>query len=195
MRHNRKFNHLSRTASHRASMLSNMAVSLIKNKRITTTVAKAKALRKYVEPLINKSKDDTTNSRRVVFSYLQDKYAVTELFKNISEKIADRPGGYTRIIKTGIRKSDASQMCFIELVDYDENMAKETAKKTRTRRSRRSGAKNAEAQTAEAAPEAAAATPEAAPAESAEAAPSEDNTVVAEAQPAAEAEEAPAETK
>lgn len=195
MRHNRKFNHLSRTASHRASMLSNMAVSLIKNKRITTTVAKAKALRKYVEPLINKSKDDTTNSRRVVFSYLQDKYAVTELFKNISEKIADRPGGYTRIIKTGIRKSDASQMCFIELVDYDENMAKETAKKTRTRRSRRSGAKSTEAQTAEAAPEAAAATPEAAPAEAAEATPSEDNTVAAEAQPAAEAEEAPAETK
>lgn len=195
MRHNRKFNHLSRTASHRSSMLANMAVSLIKHKRITTTVAKAKALRKYVEPLITKSKEDTTNSRRVVFSYLQDKYAVTELFKNISEKIADRPGGYTRIIKTGIRKSDASQMCFIEFVDYDENMAKEAVKKTRTRRSRRSGAKNTEAQAVEAAPEAAVATPEAAPAESAEAAQSEDKTIAAEAQPAAEAEEASAEAK
>ena len=135
MRHNRKFNHLGRTASHRAAMLSNMACSLIKHKRITTTVEKAKALKKYVEPLITKSKNDTTNSRRVVFSYLQDKYAVTELFKEISVKIADRPGGYTRIIKTGHRLGDNAAMCFIELVDYDENMAKETVKKaTRTRR-------------------------------------------------------------
>lgn len=140
MRHNRKFNHLSRTASHRAAMLSNMAVSLIMHKRITTTVAKAKALKKYVEPLITKSKQDTTNSRRVVFSYLKDKYAVTELFKEIAVKIADRPGGYTRIIKLGIRKDDATSMCFIELVDYDENMAKTTAKKTRTRRSKKSTA-------------------------------------------------------
>lgn len=140
MRHNRKFNHLSRTASHRAAMLSNMAVSLIMHKRITTTVAKAKALKKYVEPLITKSKQDTTNSRRVVFSYLKDKYAVTELFKEIAVKIADRPGGYTRIIKLGIRKDDATSMCFIELVDYDENMAKTTAKKTRTRRSKKSAA-------------------------------------------------------
>lgn len=140
MRHNRKFNHLSRTASHRAAMLSNMAVSLIMHKRITTTVAKAKALKKYVEPLITKSKQDTTNSRRVVFSYLQDKHAVTELFKEIAVKIADRPGGYTRIIKLGIRKDDASSMCFIELVDYDENMAKTAAKKTRTRRSKKAAA-------------------------------------------------------
>jgi len=135
MRHNRKINHLGRTASHRAAMLANMAVSLIKHKRITTTVEKAKALKKYVEPLLTKSKNDTTNSRRVVFSYLQDKYAVTELFKEISVKIADRPGGYTRIIKTGHRLGDNAAMCFIELVDYDENMAKDTVKKsTRTRR-------------------------------------------------------------
>ena len=135
MRHNKKINHLGRTASHRAAMLANMAVSLIKHKRITTTVEKAKALKKYVEPLLTKSKNDTTNSRRVVFSYLQDKYAVTELFKDISVKIADRPGGYTRIIKTGHRLGDNAAMCFIELVDYDENMAKDTVKKsTRTRR-------------------------------------------------------------
>lgn len=145
MRHNKKFNHLSRTASHRASMLSNMACSLIKHKRITTTLAKAKALKKYVEPLITKSKNDTTNSRRVVFSYLQDKYAVTELFKEISVKVGNRPGGYTRIIKTGFRASDAAAMCFIELVDYDENMAKEPKKKaTRTRRSKKSAAPAAE---------------------------------------------------
>ena len=140
MRHNKKFNHLGRTASHRSAMLSNMACSLIKHKRITTTVAKAKALKKFVEPLITKSKEDTTNSRRVVFSNLQDKIAVTELFKEISVKIADRPGGYTRIIKTGNRLGDNAEMCFIELVDYNENMAKEkVAKKaTRTRRSRKS---------------------------------------------------------
>ena len=140
MRHNKKFNHLGRTASHRAAMLSNMAVSLIMHKRITTTVAKAKALKKYVEPLITKSKQDTTNSRRVVFSYLQDKYAITELFGAIAEKVADRPGGYTRIIKTGFRPSDGADMCFIELVDYDENMAKTAKKATRTRRSRKSAA-------------------------------------------------------
>ena len=134
-------------------MLANMACSLIKHKRITTTVAKAKALKKYVEPLITKSKNDTTNSRRVVFSYLQDKYAITELFKEISVKVADRPGGYTRIIKTGHRLGDNAEMCFIELVDYNENMAKDkAAKKTRTRRSRKS------ASTAEAAPAAEAAT-------------------------------------
>ena len=142
MRHNKKFNHLGRTASHRNAMLANMACSLIKHKRITTTVAKAKALKKFVEPLITKSKNDTTNSRRVVFSNLQDKYAVTELFKEISVKIADRPGGYTRIIKTGNRLGDNAEMCFIELVDYNENMAKTaTAKKaTRTRRSKKSAA-------------------------------------------------------
>jgi large subunit ribosomal protein L17 len=139
MRHNKKFNHLGRTASHRSAMLSNMACSLIKHKRITTTVAKAKALKKFVEPLITKSKDDTTNSRRVVFSNLQDKFAVTELFKEISVKIADRPGGYTRIIKIGNRLGDNAEMCFIELVDYDDNMAKEkaTKKSTRTRRSKK----------------------------------------------------------
>ncbi len=138
MRHNKKFNHLGRTATHRNAMLANMASSLIKHKRITTTVAKAKALKKYVEPLLTKSKSDTTNSRRVVFSYLQDKYAITELFKEVSVKIADRPGGYTRIIKTGKRLGDNAEMCFIELVDYNENMAKEAGKKaTRTRRSRK----------------------------------------------------------
>ena len=141
MRHNKKFNHLGRTASHRSAMLANMACSLIKHKRITTTVAKAKALKKFIEPLITKSKDDTTNSRRVVFSNLQDKFAVTELFKEISVKVADRPGGYTRIIKTGHRLGDNAEMCFIELVDYDENMAKTAAKKaTRTRRSKKSAA-------------------------------------------------------
>ena len=155
MRHNKKFNHLGRTASHRNAMLSNMACSLIKHKRITTTVAQAKALKKFVEPLITKSKDDTTNSRRVVFSNLQDKQVVTELFKEISVKIADRPGGYTRIIKTGHRLGDNAEMCFIELVDYNENMAKEkVAKKaTRTRRSKKAtteAAAPAEAPVAEA---------------------------------------------
>ena len=150
MRHNKKFNHLGRTASHRSAMLSNMACSLIKHKRITTTVAKAKALKKFVEPLITKSKEDTTNSRRVVFSNLQDKIAVTELFKEISVKIADRPGGYTRIIKTGHRLGDNAEMCFIELVDYNENMAKEkVAKKTtRTRRSKKSAEAAPAAETA-----------------------------------------------
>ncbi len=142
MRHNKKFNHLGRTKSHRDALLSNMACSLISHKRIFTTLAKAKALRMYVEPLINRAKDDTTASRRVVFSYLQDKKAVTELFKEISTKIADRPGGYTRILKTGNRIGDNAKMCFIELVDYNENMLKEkVAKKaTRTRRSKKSAA-------------------------------------------------------
>lgn len=139
MRHNKKFNHLSRTASHRNAMLANMAISLIMHKRITTTLAKAKALKKYVEPLITRCKNDTTNSRRVVFSYLQDKTIVTELFKEVSVKVADRPGGYTRIIKTGRRLGDDAEMCFIELVDYNENMAKAPVKKaTRTRRSKKS---------------------------------------------------------
>ena len=124
MRHNKKINHLGRTNTHRNAMLSNMACSLIKHKRIFTTVAKAKALRKFVEPLITKSKEDTTHSRRVVFSNLQDKYAVTELFKEVSQKIGDRPGGYTRILKTGNRLGDNAAMCFIELVDYNENMLK-----------------------------------------------------------------------
>ena len=152
MRHNKKFNHLSRTASHRSAMLANMACSLIKHKRITTTLAKAKALKKYVEPLITKSKDDTMNSRRVVFSYLQDKVTVTELFREVRAKVLDRPGGYTRIIKTGFRPSDGSEMCFIELVDFDENMAKTKKKATRTRRSKKAAAAEApaEAEAAEA---------------------------------------------
>ena len=149
MRHNKKFNHLGRTADHRKAMLANMAISLIMHKRITTTLAKAKALKKYVEPLITRSKNDTTTSRRVVFRYLQNKYAVTELFKEISVKVGDRPGGYTRIIKLGIRKGDAAEMAFIELVDFDENMAKtpKTAAK-KTRRSRKAAPK-AEAPVAE----------------------------------------------
>ena len=138
MRHNKKFNHLGRTASHRNAMLANMAISLIMHKRITTTLAKAKELKKYVEPLVTRSKEDTTNSRRVVFSYLQDKYAVTELFKVIAPKVADRPGGYTRIIKLGIRQGDAAPIAFIELVDFDENMAKAPKAAKKTRRSRKS---------------------------------------------------------
>ena len=140
MRHNKKFNHLGRTASHRNAMLANMAISLIMHKRITTTLAKAKALKMYVEPLITRSKDDTTNSRRVVFSYLQNKFAVTELFKVIAEKVADRPGGYTRIIKLGTRQGDAAEVAFIELVDFDENMAKAPKASKKTRRGRKSAA-------------------------------------------------------
>ena len=145
MRHNKKFNHLSRTASHRASMLANMSVSLIMHKRITTTLAKAKALKKYVEPLITRSKSDTTTSRRVVFRYLQNKYAVKELFGEVAARVADRPGGYTRIIKLGSRQGDAAEIAFIELVDFDENMAKTAKTEKKTRRSRRSSKKAAEA--------------------------------------------------
>lgn len=152
MRHNRKINHLGRKSAHRKAMLSNMACSLIKHKRIFTTTAKAKALRKYVEPLITKSKRDTTHSRRLVFSKLHDKYTVTELFKDVSQKIGDRPGGYTRIIKTGHRLGDNAAMCFIELVDYNDNMKKDVAvKKTgRTRRSRKKPAASTETPAAEA---------------------------------------------
>ena len=141
MRHNNKINHLGRTYAHREAMLSNMACSLIMHKRIFTTVAKAKELRKYVEPLITKSKTDTTHSRRLAFQDLRNKYAVTELFKEVSVKIGDRPGGYTRIIKTGNRLGDNASMCFIELVDYNELMLKEKSPKkaaaTKTRRSRK----------------------------------------------------------
>ena len=145
MRHRNKINHLGRTYSHRAAMLSNMAVSLIMHKRIFTTLAKAKELRKYVEPLITKSKNDTTHSRRLVFRELHDKYAVTELFKEVAQKIGDRPGGYTRIIKTGNRLGDNAEMCFIELVDYNEWMLKAQKKAaTKTRRSRRGSGKGAE---------------------------------------------------
>ena len=141
MRHNKKFNHLGRTKSHRDALLANMTVSLIMHKRIITTLAKAKALRIYAEPLINRAKTDDTANRRVVFRYLQNKEAVTELFQNISQKIADRPGGYTRILKLGNRLGDNAKTCFIELVDYNENMlktAKDAKKATRTRRSRKS---------------------------------------------------------
>jgi len=146
MRHNKKINHLGRKTAHRKAMLANMASSLLIHKRISTTVAKAKALRMYVEPLITKSKSDTTHSRRVVFSYLQDKEAVSELFREISAKIADRPGGYTRILKTGNRLGDNAEMCIMELVDYNEAMlaAKEEAAKPKKRRSRRGGAKKTE---------------------------------------------------
>ena len=162
MRHNKKYNHLGRTADHRKAMLANMTISLIMHKRITTTVAKAKALKKYVEPLITKSKEDSTNSRRVVFSYLQNKEAIKELFGEVAQKVGDRPGGYTRIIKLGTRQGDAAQVCFIELVDFDPEMAKETKKKS-TRRSRKSAPK---AEAASAAEEAKAEAPaeEAAPA-------------------------------
>ena len=138
MRHGKKFNHLGRQTAHRKAMLANMACSLIEHKRINTTVAKAKALRVFIEPLITKSKSDTTHNRRVVFSYLRDKYAVTELFKEISVKIADRPGGYIRIIKLGNRQGDNAPMAMVELVDYNEiyNPKGNKAKKT-TRRSRR----------------------------------------------------------
>lgn len=141
MRHNKKFNHLGRKTAHRGAMLSNLATSLIMHKRIFTTVPKAKELRKFVEPIITRSKEDTTHSRREVFSLLQSKTAVTELFQTVSQKVADRPGGYTRIIKTGFRLGDNAAMCFIELVDFNENMLGDGgAKKAKTRRSRRKGA-------------------------------------------------------
>ena len=150
MRHRKKFNHLGRTASHRSAMLSNMATSLIVHKRIKTTVAKAKALKIYVEPLITRSKEDTTHSRRMVFRKLQNKEAVTELFREISPKVMDRPGGYTRILKIGNRLGDNAEMCIIELVDYNENMLKDKpAKKTKAKRSRRGGSKKATAPKAE----------------------------------------------
>ncbi len=146
MRHNNKINKLSRTSSHRKAMLSNMATSLILKKRITTTVAKAKALRTYVEPLITKGKNDTTHSRRTVFSYLKDKYAVSELFREVAVKVADRPGGYTRILKTGNRFGDNAEMCIIELVDYNTTYVKESAKPA-AKKTRR-GAKPKKAETA-----------------------------------------------
>lgn len=142
MRHNKKFNHLGRKKAHREAMLSNMATSLIMHKRIFTTLAKAKALRVYVEPMLTRAKEDTTHARRVVFAELQNKYAIKELFGPVAAKIADRPGGYTRILKTGHRLGDNAAMCFIELVDFNENMLKgEEKKATKTRRSRRSSGK------------------------------------------------------
>ena len=171
MRHGKKFNHLGRTADHRRAMLANMAISLIMHKRITTTLAKAKALKKYVEPLITRSKDDSTNSRRVVFSYLQNKEALKELFGAVAQKVGDRPGGYTRIIKLGSRQGDAADIAFIELVDFDENMLKSPKAEKKTRRSRKSTAKS-EAPVAEevkAEESAPAETPAEAPAEEAKA--------------------------
>jgi large subunit ribosomal protein L17 len=164
MRHGKKVNHLGRKSAHRQAMLSNMACSLIEHKRITTTLAKAKALRVYVEPIITKSKDDTTHARRTAFSYLKSKEAVSELFRAIAPKVADRPGGYTRIIRTGYRLGDNAEMCLIELVDFNEVYTAGEAKKT-TRRSRRGGAKKADTAAAPAAEvettEAPAETPEA----------------------------------
>ena len=196
MRHNKKVNHLGRKSAHRKAMLANMASSLLIHKRISTTLAKAKALRSYVEPLITKAKDDTTHSRRVVFSYLQDKDAVSELFREISAKIADRPGGYTRILKTGNRLGDNAEMCIMELVDYNEAMlaAKEDAAKGKKRRSRRGGAKKADEV---AAPVKAKATEKAAPVAKEEVKVVEDAEIVEEVveTPVAEAEETTEETK
>lgn len=152
MRHNKNYNHLGRQAGHRKALMSNMASSLILHKRIETTVAKAKAVRRYIEPLVTKSKEDTTHSRRVVFSYLKQKEAVTELFRTIAPKIADRPGGYTRILRTGFRLGDAAEMCIIEFVDFNEAYttgvvpsAAAAEAKPKTRRSRRSTAKKTDA--------------------------------------------------
>ena len=152
MRHNKKFNHLSRKKAHRDSLLANMTISLIMHKRIFTTLAKAKALRMYAEPLINRAKEDSTPNRRLVFAELQNKEAVTELFREIAQKIANRPGGYTRILKTGNRLGDNAKTCFIELVDYNENMLndKPAKKAGRTRRSRKSNKPAAEAPAPEA---------------------------------------------
>jgi large subunit ribosomal protein L17 len=147
MRHNKKFNHLSRKKAHRDALLSNQTISLILHKRITTTLAKAKALRVFAEPIINRAKKDDMANRRLVFSYLQNKEAVKELFGVVAEKIADRPGGYTRILKTGFRQGDGAEMCFIELVDFNENMLKAATEKKATRkRTRRSSKKAAAAE-------------------------------------------------
>lgn len=144
MRHNKNFNHLGRKKGHRESLLANLAISLIKAKRINTTLPKAKALRSFVEPLITCSKEDTTASRRLVFSYLQSNEAIKELFGEISQKVANRPGGYTRIIKTGFRLGDAAETCFIELVDYNEAMSKDKAPKATKSKTRRSSKKKTE---------------------------------------------------
>ena len=150
MRHNKSFNHLGRKSGHRKAMLANMASSLIFHKRINTTVAKAKALQVYIEPLITKSKDDSSHSRRIVFSHLKNKEAVTELFRTIAPKITDRPGGYTRVLKTGFRQGDGADMALIELVDFNEVALASDPKKAKktTRRSRRGGGKKADAQAA-----------------------------------------------
>ena len=144
MRHNKKFNHLGRKSAHREALLSNMAVSLIEYKKISTTLAKAKELRKFIEPLVTKAKTDSTQSRREVFRNLQNKQAVTTLFGEISQRVGDRPGGYTRILKTGFRLGDAAQMCFIEFVDYNENLLKDKSAGKKKARTRRGGKKAAE---------------------------------------------------
>ena len=149
MRHNKAINHLGRKSGHRKALLANMATSLILHKRIETTVAKAKALKGYVEPLITKCKEDTTHSRRVVFSYLKNKEAVTELFRTVAPKIADRPGGYTRVLKTGFRQGDGADMALIELVDFNEAALASTAKKAAKKTTRRSSKKAVEAPAAE----------------------------------------------
>ena len=195
MRHGKKFNHLSRKSAHRKAMLSNMACSLIEHKRISTTVAKAKALKKYVEPLVNRSKDDSTHSRRVCFRYLASKDAVTELFREVGPKVANREGGYTRIIRTGNRLGDHADMCLIELVDFNDLYGNE-AKKKKTRRSRRGGGTKVEAAApvVEDAVVVEEAVAEEAPAaeESASEAVAEEAPAVEEAAPEAVAEEAPA---
>ena len=204
MRHGKKFNHLGRKTAHRKAMMANMACSLIEHKRITTTVAKAKALRGYVEPLVNRSKEDSTHSRRVCFRYLRDKHAVSELFTEVGPKVATREGGYTRIIRTGNRLGDNAEMCMIELVDFNELYGNEAkSKKKRSRRSRRGGGAAAAAPAAEAAAaevvedvaaEAAEAATEEAPAAeaAAEEAPAEEAPAAEAAAEEAPAEEAPA---
>lgn len=160
MRHNKAVNHLGRKSGHRKALLANLSVSLIEHKRITTTLAKAKALKTYVEPLITKSKDDSTHSRRIVFSYLKNKYAVSELFRTIAPKIADRPGGYLRVLHVGFRQGDGSEMALVEFVDFNEAALASSVKKEAKKTTRRSRAKKAEATpevTAEVAPEASAA--------------------------------------
>jgi large subunit ribosomal protein L17 len=192
MRHNNKLNHLGRHSAHRKAMLANMATSLILHKRISTTLAKAKALRVYVEPLLTKAKTDDMNARRLVFSHLRSKEAVTELFRNIAEKIVNRPGGYTRILRTGFRLGDAAETCIIELVDYNENMLKEKAAKkaTRTRRSGKKAADTAAAPKAETAPKASKA--EAVKEETPAAAPVVEETSTVETPVAEEIQETPA---
>lgn len=196
MRHNKKFNHLSRKKGHREALLANMTCSLIFHKKIVTTVAKAKALRMYAEPLINRAKTDDTANRRLVFSYLKNKDAVTELFKNIALKIADRPGGYTRILKLGNRIGDNAQTCFIELVDYNEALLAEkkeaSSKKKTTRRSRRS-TKKADEAPAEAVEAAAEEAPKAEAAPAKKAAPKAKKAAPAKEAPKAEEAAAPAE--
>ena len=165
MRHNKSINHLGRQSGHRKALLSNLACSLILNKRITTTVAKAKALRSYVEPLITKSKEDSTHSRRIVFSYLKNKEAVTELFRTVAPKVAERPGGYTRVLKTGFRQGDGADMAIIELVDFNEAALASSPKKAAKKSTRRSSKKAEAAPAAEAPVETPAEAPEAPAAE------------------------------